>query len=281
MRKENVAKIALVIATMNWGCSYFMSKIVMEYMGLFTMVSQRFILGFIFSAILLRKHLIGLTIEDIKQSFYLGTSLFLAVLLSTYGVKYTTASNAGFLSCLNIIIIPIIYTFIFKKKISKKMIFSVILCFVGMELLMVTENFTIHKGDFLCILSAFLFSMVIILGDKYAKINNPIKLGVLELGVVAAISSIFSPFVEDYSIPYDIRGIFVIVFLGIICTALCYVLQIYAQKNVQAVEAGLILALEPLFSAVFSFIFLNEILSIKGYIGGIIVFISVIIGGIL
>lgn len=50
----------------------------------------------------------------------MGLFLFLAMILSTYGVKYTTASNAGFLSCLNIIIVPVVYFLFFKKKLKKK-----------------------------------------------------------------------------------------------------------------------------------------------------------------
>lgn len=103
------------------GIFLFLSKIAFDYMDPLTVISQRFVLGFIASAILLRKYLKNMNATTIKQSINLGVSLFLAMVFATYGVKYTTtASNAGFLSCLNIIIIPLIYIFVFKQKLSRK-----------------------------------------------------------------------------------------------------------------------------------------------------------------
>lgn len=263
------------------GIFLFLSKIAFDYMDPLTVISQRFVLGFIASAILLRKYLKNIDATTIKQSINLGVSLFLAMVFATYGVKYTTASNAGFLSCLNIIIIPLIYIFVFKQKLSRKMTVSAILCFIGVEMLTVSEDFVIHIGDILCILSAFMFSLVILFGDRYSKTNDPIKLGVLELGVVAILSTILAPFVENYRFATDFKGMFSILFLGVICTAVCYIFQIISQKNVNAVEAGIIMALEPLFSSIFAFLVLGEVLTFKGYLGGLIMLVGVIMGGVL
>lgn len=281
MINRRLSKILLIIATMTWGSSYFLSKIAFDYMDPLTVISQRFVLGFIASAILLRKYLKNIDATTIKQSINLGVSLFLAMVFATYGVKYTTASNAGFLSCLNIIIIPLIYIFVFKQKLSRKMTVSAILCFIGVEMLTVSEDFVIHIGDILCILSAFMFSLVILFGDRYSKTNDPIKLGVLELGVVAILSTILAPFVENYRFATDFKGMFSILFLGVICTAVCYIFQIISQKNVNAVEAGIIMALEPLFSSIFAFLVLGEVLTFKGYLGGLIMLVGVIMGGVL
>ena len=68
--------------------------------------------------------------------------------------------------------------------------------------------------------------------------------------------------------------------LGVFCTAFCYIIQIYALKNTSAIQAGIILSLEPVFSAIFAYIFLGELLSKQGYIGAILLFISVILAGI-
>lgn len=281
MNKHRKGELILLLVSLAWGSSYFLSKVAFDYVGPITMISQRFIIGFFASLLLLRKNFKRISDQDLKQSLFLGLSLFSALMFATYGVKYTTASNAGFLSCLNIIFIPIICAFIFKQKLSKKVIIAVIMCFIGVYLLSVQGSFSINFGDFLCIIAAMSFTLNIMLADRYSKKSNPIKIGTLQLGVVAIISTIIAPIIEDYSFATDIVGIFTILFLGLVCTAGCYVMQIYAQSRLNAIESGLILATEPLFAAMFAFIVLGEVLTIKSYFGGILILISVIIGGIL
>lgn len=68
----------------------------------------------------------------------------------------------------------------------------------------------------------------------------------------------------------------IIILLSIFCTAFGYIAQTYAQKYVSASHTGLILSLEPVFSAIFAFIFLGETLSIRGYIGAVMLLLSII-----
>ena len=86
-------------------------------------------------------------------------------------------------------------------------------------------------------------------------------------------------FIEDFIIPNDLKVWGVIIILGIFWTAFCYIIQIYALKNTSAVQAGVILSLEPVFSAIFAFIFLGELLSKQGYVGALLLFISVLLAG--
>lgn len=281
MSNKFIPKILLISVTIFWGCSYFLSKLAYNYVGVMTSISLRFVIGFFLITLFFYKKLKEIDFQLIKKGTYLGFYLFLGILFSSYGVKYTTASNAGFLSCLYIVILPFIYFFIFKKKILKKEIVGSILSFIGIALLSITESFSIHIGDILCIISAFLFSGVIILGDKYSKKHSTLLLGIVQLGSVSILSTIFALFLEDYTIPYKSVGIIYILILALICTAYCYIVQLYSQKFVNAVEAGIILSLEPVFSAIFSFLVLGEILLFRSYIGGFLIMIGALIGGIL
>lgn len=118
MMKINNAgdKFFLVSASLVWGCSYPLSKMAFDYMGTLTMISQRFLIGFLIVSLVFYKNLKNITKSVIKNGILLGFFLFLGILFSTYGVERTTASNAGFLSCLYIIVIPIISFFLYKKN---------------------------------------------------------------------------------------------------------------------------------------------------------------------
>lgn len=115
--------------------------------------------------------------------------------------------------------------------------------------------------------------------EKIPKSADSVAIGALQLGIVALINFILSFFIEDFIIPSDLKVWGVIIILGIFCTAFCYIIQIYALKNTSAVQAGVILSLEPVFSAIFAFIFLGELLSKQGYVGALLLFISVLLAG--
>lgn len=273
-------KFFLMSASFFWGCSYFLSKISYNYTSVMLMISLRFLIGSIFVAVFFLKDLKKINLSILKKGSVLGFFLFLAVTLSSYGVKYTSATNAGFLSCLNIIFISFIHFFIFKKKLKTKEIIGTILTFIGVCLLTITDELKIYVGDILCIFSTIAFSVVIILGDKFSKKENPILISLVQLFLVGILSTIYVSFAENFYFPKDKEGIFVILFLSFLCTGYCYVAQLYGQKNVNTVEATLILSLEPVFSAIFSFLFLNEILLFRSYIGAILMFVGILIGGV-
>ncbi len=274
-------KLLLISATLVWGGSYPLSKMAFHYMGSLTMVSLRFLIGFIIVALFFNKNLKSISKTTFKNGFLLGVFLFLGIIFSTYGVEYTSASNAGFLSCLYIIIVPFISFFVYKKKLLKKEIIGSIITFIGVPLLTLTENFSIHFGDFLCLIGSFTFAIMIILGDIYAKKENPITLGVIQLGVVGLLSTIFAIVFENFSLNLDLKGYIVILSLALLCTAYCYTMQLYTQKYLSAVESSLILAFEPFFAVIFSFLFLGEILSFRASIGAILIMIGIIFGGVL
>lgn len=146
---------------------------------------------------------------------------------------------------------------------------------------MTSDDLSIHFGDLLCIISSIMFAFMIILGDIHAKKEDPVVLGIIQLATVGILSTILAIIFENYEMYLDSRGFFIILFLSLFCTAYCYIMQIYTQKSLSAVESGLILTFEPMFSVFFSFLFLGEILSFKAFIGAVLIIIGIIFGGVL
>ena len=64
--------------------------------------------------------------------------------------------------------------------------------------------------------------------------------------------------------------------LGLICSAYGFVVQPIAQRYTTAENIGLIFSLEPVFSALLSYLFLHEILALRGYIGAAMIFGAVV-----
>lgn len=137
--------------------------------------------------------------------------------------------------------------------------------------------FKISYSDLLCILCAILYAFHIVLTEAFTKQVDSIALGVLQLGFVGALSFVFSIGIEDFILPRDNETLIVVLILGIFCTAFSYIVQTYAQRYTNSVHTGLILSLEPAFSATLAFFILKEVLFLRQYIGGIILLFSVLL----
>lgn len=280
MNKQLQANFLIVLVALFWGSTYFLTKMAVEELEPFNLTALRFGTAFIITALFFFKRIRNADRTVIKYSIILGVLAVIAVLSMTFGVQYTTASNAGFLISLSVVMIPLISVVVLKKKIKAKLLLSVVLATIGIVCLTLNEQLTINKGDILCILCATSFAVQVLIMERIPKTADSVTIGALQLGITAVVNFIFSFFLENFTVPRDLKVWGVIVILGVFCTAFCYIIQIYALKNTSAIQAGIILSLEPVFSAIFAYIFLGELLSKQGYIGAILLFISVILAGI-
>ena len=280
MNKQLQANFLIVLVALFWGSTYFLTKMAVEELEPFNLTALRFGTAFIITALFFFKRIRNADRTVIKYSIILGVLAVIAVLSMTFGVQYTTASNAGFLISLSVVMIPLISVVVLKKKIKAKLLLSVILATIGIVCLTLNEQLTINKGDILCILCAASFAVQVLIMERIPKTADSVAIGALQLGITAVVNFILSFFLENFTVPRDFKVWGVIVILGVFCTAFCYIIQIYSIKNTSAIQAGIILSLEPVFSAIFAYIFLGELLSKQGYIGAILLFISVILAGI-
>lgn len=280
MNKQLQANFLIVLVALFWGSTYFLTKMAVEELEPFNLTALRFGTAFIITALFFFKRIRNADRTVIKYSIILGVLAVIAVLFMTFGVQYTTASNAGFLISLSVVMIPLISVVVLKKKIKAKLLLSVILATIGIVCLTLNEQLTINKGDILCILCAASFAVQVLIMERIPKTADSVAIGALQLGITAVVNFILSFSLENFTVPRDFKVWGVIVILGVFCTAFCYIIQIYALKNTSAIQAGIILSLEPVFSAIFAYIFLGELLSKQGYIGAILLFISVILAGI-
>ncbi|BBA51311.1 hypothetical protein FV113G1_16610 [Fusobacterium varium] len=262
MNRQLRANFFVGLVALFWGSTYFLTKIGIGLLEPFNLT----------------------TLSDkitLKYSAILGILAFISVLTMTTGVKYTSASNAGFLISLSVVMIPVISVIFLKKKIKFKLLVSVILATIGIVLLTLNEQLTINKGDLLCIICALAFALQVLVMERIPKNADSVAIGALQMGIIAVMNGLISFTTESFKFPHDIKLWGVIIILGIFCTAVCYIMQIYALKDTSAIQAGIILSLEPVFSAFFAFIFLGELLSAKGYAGAVLLFISVILAGVI
>jgi len=277
LTSQTKADLMLLAVTVFWGASYMLTKIALDVLEPFNLTALRFLIAFAVSALVFYKNILKSDIRIIKYSLILAVILVGMFISMSFGLKYTTASNAGFLISLAVIIIPILSYVFLKQKIEKRVLIGVCIAPIGIALLTLNSQLSVGSGDLLCILCAFLSALHVVVMGVFTRKVDSIALGVLQLGFAGLLSIVFSIFTETVSLPSTGISWGATLALSILCTAFGYIVQATAQQYTSATHTGLILSLEPVFSAILGFAFLGEILSPRGYFGAAVLLLSVFI----
>lgn len=275
MKIQLKADLALAAAAMFWGASCLLTKFGLGEIKVFNLIALRFIIGFFASVVLFHKSMRGVEAKTVKYAAALSAILFCVLAFSTFGVKYTSASNAGFLTCLAGVFIPVIAYFFFRQALNGKILISILLAFTGMFLLTMNEQLRFNVGDVLCALCSVAFAVYVILMEKFTKDVDSVSLGVLQLGFVGLYSLIFSFILEAPGLPATVTGWYTVLILSLLCTAFGFITQTVAQKYTSATHTGLIFSLEPVFAVAFAFVFAGEILPLSNYMGAAMLLVSI------
>lgn len=273
------ADIMLVLVTFGWGVSYFMMDLCLEEMDPLTLNVYRFLGAFAVAWIATAKKVIHVNRITLKYAFYSSLSLVVVYVGATYGVKYTSQSNAGFLCSTAVIFAPILTYLIWKVVPERKLLFVIILCTAGMALLTLDAHMHVALGDLLCLMCGLAYTvdlLIIEVGVKHEDVDA-FQLGVYQLGLTGVWMLILALIFEDIVLPQSGACWASLIFLTVFCTGIAYVVQVLAQQYTSATHVGIIFTLEPVFAAIVAFCFAGERLLPRNYIGMVMMLISILI----
>lgn len=283
MSKQLQADGILFLITFCWGVSYFLMDICLGEIDPFTLNAFRFIIAFIIAALLSGKKLFNVSKETLMYASLVGFLMVFVYIGATFGVKYTTISNSGFMCSLTVIFTPIMEWIVFKKRPSKKFSLVLLICITGIALLTLGKDFSLNmehiKGDLLCVMCAFSYAVLLIfteIGVKNEKVN-PYQMGVFQIGITGVLNLILAFIIETPHFPETMEVWGAVAFLAVFCTGVAYVMQPIAMQYTSSGHVGVIFALEPVFSAIVAFMFAGEVLFAKQYLGGALMLFSIIL----
>jgi len=269
MTKQLKSDLMLLLVVLFWGVSYYLMDLSLSEMDPFTLNAFRFIGAFLIALIISFPKLKTVSITTIKYSFYIGVSLIFVYIGATFGVLYTSLSNAGFLCALTVVFTPI-FGYFFKGVLpDKKIIAVVIMCVVGIGLLTLNEQLKPALGDLLCLLCAMAYAVDLLITETaVAKIDvNAYQLGVFQLGFAGLFNLILAFVFETPTLPHAPKVWAAAIFLSIFCTGIAFVIQAVAQQHTSATHVGVIFTLEPVIAGIVAFAFAGEILLPRAYLG--------------
>ncbi len=274
---QKQANLLLATVSMAWGTSYIFMKLGVDGLPPLTIVAMRCGIAFIIMAAIFFKKIANVSRQTLKYSAIVGALLCGIFIGLLYGVKATTASAAGFLTSTTVIIVPIIQAFITRKMPSKKVIAGVIVVSIGLFLLAGGNIFSLDFGALYCLIAALLYAIHIIVTNRFAQEVDTLQLGIYQLGFSALYAVVGTFLFETPALPHTSVEWIAVLGLAVICSAYGFVMQPIAQKYTTPESTGFLFSLEPIFSGIFAFIFLNENIGTKGYFGAALILVGVYI----
>lgn len=278
--KKYLAIAGLILVTVIWGGGFVASDIALESLLPFQIMAIRFFLATVLMGGISIKELRGMKKEEIKSGILMGIALFAGFALQIVGLQYTTPSKNAFLTALNVVIVPFIAFIICKKKIGAKGIVGAIMAIMGVGILSLEKDLTLGIGDGLTLLCAVGFAFQIFLTSEFVKKYRAVVLNFVQM-CTAFVLSIISLFCfGELEFAITTRGWLSVLYLGVVSTTICYLLQTASQRYVDETKAAIILSMESVFGTLFSILILKELITVRMVIGCVIILTAVIISNI-
>ena len=296
----------LFLTAMIWGAAFVAQSVSMDYLGPFTFICLRSVIGGLFlipviivldgirkksqnesADVVNSENILHIETEEkqrlswknkqlIEGGIVCGIFLFFANCFQQTGIQYTTVGKAGFITTFYIIIVPLIGLF-FKKYCGILTWIGVVVALAGLYFLCITQKLTIQRGDALILCCSVLYAGQILAIDHYNPFVDGVNMSCIQFLTGGILGAVFMLLFENPSIAMILSAAGPILYTGIMSTGVGYTLQIVGQKGLNPTVAALILSLESVFSALSGYLFLHQVLTTRELIGCALMFIAIVL----
>ena len=213
--------------------------------------------------------------DQVKWILIAGFLLFIASVLQQAGILYTTAANAGFLTALYVVLVPIVLLVGWREKPHWLSVIAVLLAAIGAYLLSTAGQFKVQAGDALELTGAFFWAVHVVLLGKFASRFESMSFSAGQLLVCGLLNLGVGFFVHEPAWNWSLVG--AAVYTAVLSLGLCYTLQVWAQRHTPPTDAALILSLESVFAALSGWLLLEELLLPVQLVGCAIILMAVML----
>lgn len=278
------ADFTLLLISIIWGTAFVAQRVAGQMGSVYLFNGVRYLLaalvvlpfvGQIGREASCKGNLTNLPRAQFKWMFIAGFILFIGSAFQQVGVVYTTAGNAGFITALYVVLVPIVLFVGWRERLHWLSLAAVGMAVGGAYLLSTGGRFEVRAGDALELVSALFWAFHVVILGKFASQFESKSFSVGQLVVCGLLNLGVGLFVEK-SLPMNWSLVAAIVYTALFSLGLCYTLQIWAQRHTPPADAALILSLESVFAVLAGWWLLNETLAPIQILGCALIFAAVL-----
>lgn len=278
--KKYLAIAGLIAVTVIWGGGFVASDMALESLRPFQIMTIRFLLASVLMGAAGIRELKGIRFQEVRAGILMGTALFVGFAFQIVGLQYTTPSKNAFLTALNVVMVPFIAFVILRKKINIKSIIGAVMAIIGVGLLSLDKDLSLGIGDALTLVCAVGFAFQIFFTSEFVKKYRAVVLNFVQMLTAVVLSFVSLFLFGETEFHVSTKGWLSVLYLGVISTALCYLLQTASQKYVDETKAAIILSMESVFGTMFSILILHEQVTLRMVCGCVIILAAVIVSNL-
>jgi len=278
LRWRYLPELALIASTIAYGTTFVIIQNALDDVTPAGFILLRFTIG----AVVLAPFAVARGfrrpgVETRASDFLTAAVIFGVVGFAGYwfqnaGLERTTTSNSAFITGLFVVFTPLVEVVFTRRAPDRRVLLAVVVSAFGLYLL-TGASVAIGAGDALTLGCAFLFAIWIVLGGMFSPRFDAIALTAAQMGVIAvcAVPAVAVAGIGRITGPVVVAALIT----GVLCSAVAFSLQLWAQRYVEPSRAAVILMFEPVVAGFVGYA-VGERLGASGYLGAL-----VILGGIL
>ena len=295
MKHNQVRQVVFpILAAFIWGTAFVAQDLCADSIGTFAFNATRYFIAVLALLVVIavsdkaKKNRPTPTAEEKKAAnkqlwlggLCCGVALAIASNFQQAGlVAGTDAGKAGFITALYVVLVPVFGLF-FKRKVSLPVWIAVVCGVVALYLLCIKGDFSLAAGDLLILVCAVCFAVHILVIDHFTAYCDGVKLSCLQFLFAGIISAVCMFLFETVDFAAIWSCILPLLYVGIFSCGVGYTLQILAQKDSNPTVVTILLSLESVFAVIAGAIILHQQMTVREYIGCVVMFAAVILAQI-
>lgn len=272
-----MAIAALVAVTAIWGLTFATVKEAITQVPPYEFLAIRFTIAFMTLVTLFPTKLRNLRGPTLPACGLVGSALAVGYGFQTVGLKYTSATNGGFVTGLFVVFTPLVAALWLRTRPSWASLALVAVAAAGLALLTLSLATGFRHGDALILVTAVAFAVHIVLLGHFAPLLEASVLALGQIGVCAIAFIAISLATETYVRPAREDVWFALLLTGVAASAVGFLVQTWAQSKLPPTRTAVVLTMEPVFAGVFGFLLLGETLSVRGWLGAAMILAAMLV----
>lgn len=260
------ALIALIAVTAVWGVTFVQVKDALEVYPLFAFLAVRYAIATGVLGIAGARRVRSLGRSGLLAGTVLGVLLGLGIGLQTEGLQRTTVSSTGFITGLYVVLTPLLGLALFRSRAGLEVWLGVALSLTGLGMLSGVHVGS-TAGDALVLASTLAQALQIVMVERYANRYDAVALTLVEMAACLAGFLAIAVALGELSVPrgWTVWGALFVT--GVFASALAYLIQVWAQRQISATRIALVFSLETVFAGLFGYVLAGDRLGWLGWGG--------------
>jgi drug/metabolite transporter (DMT)-like permease len=273
---RRLSELALIAIASIWGLTFVMVKDAIEELPTMAFLAYRFIPASLIVAVVFRKQLMALAPAGWRAGAVMGVFLAGGYIFQTLGMEETTASNAGFITGLFVVLTPVLAALVLRQRLPATVWAAAGVAAAGLWLLSGAGTDFNTRGDGLVLICSFSLAAHILATASAVKRHDVGALLAIQLGVVGLVTLAIGAVAGDLEAPEGGTVWSALIVTSLIASALGFFVQTFAQQHAPPARTALILAAEPAFAGLFGWLLNDERLSATGWLGAALIMTAIV-----